>query len=138
MKETVPQILPTKILKKVAVKIPMRFSLPQLFLYSGSNHVCPIAVPMASPMRTSVSPSAKNRSGRITRSFSNRRIMVLPPYRNRPFSCPLQIFPTPWSFWIFPTRFLRKAISSTEGGFLPPAADLTEKSRLLTQSAFFL
>ena len=34
--------------------------------------------------------------------------------------------------------FHREAISSTKGGFLPPAADLTEKSRLLTQSAFFL
>ena len=34
--------------------------------------------------------------------------------------------------------FHREAISSTEGGFLPPQADLAEKSRLLSQSAFFL
>ena len=31
-----------------------------------------------------------------------------------------------------------RQISSTAGGFLPPTADLTEKSRLLSQSAFFL
>ena len=34
--------------------------------------------------------------------------------------------------------FHREAISSTEGGFHPPQADLAEKSRLLSQSAFFL
>lgn len=34
--------------------------------------------------------------------------------------------------------FHREAISSTAGGFLPTKADLTEKSRLLALSAFFL
>ena len=34
--------------------------------------------------------------------------------------------------------FHREAISSTEGGFLPPQADLTEKSHSLARMAFFL
>ena len=32
----------------------------------------------------------------------------------------------------------REAISSTKGGFLPPTADLTEKSHSLLRMAFFL
>ena len=34
--------------------------------------------------------------------------------------------------------FHREAISSTEGGFLPPSADLVEKSHPLARMAFFL
>ena len=59
--------------------------------------------------------------------------------------CSDEIFGVPPQMKLNPPRpspreagFHREAISSTKGGFLPPAADLTEKSRLLTQSAFFL
>ena len=59
--------------------------------------------------------------------------------------CSDEIFGVPPQMKLNPPRpspreagFHREAISSTKGGFLPPAADLTEKSRLLSQSAFFL
>ena len=59
--------------------------------------------------------------------------------------CSDEIFGVPPQMKLNPPRpspreagFHREAISSTKGGFLPPAADLTEKSRLLTQSAFSL
>ena len=59
--------------------------------------------------------------------------------------CSDEIFGVPPQMKLNPPRpspreagFHREAISSTKGGFLPPAADLTEKSILLSQSAFFL
>ena len=59
--------------------------------------------------------------------------------------CSDEIFGVPPQMKLNPPRpspreagFHREAISSTKGGFLPPAADLTEKSRLLSQSTFFL
>ena len=59
--------------------------------------------------------------------------------------CSDEIFGVPPQMKLNPPRpspreagFHREAISSTKGGFLPPAADLTEKSRLRKQSTFFL